>query len=105
MFSRTLLRDCFQREIVRARAQQADVEHDDQHTAGDEREDSACAEAVENKSDHERAEDHRYAAPGIDETHRSGANARGIKLSLIGMTRKRKDIICKREQYAEEYQQ
>src|SRR5437764_1335059 len=65
-----LLGDHFQGAVASGRAEQRNRGGRDQHAAGDEGEDAAGAEALEEERDHEGAEHGGKPAPGIDESHR-----------------------------------
>src|SRR5712675_1480535 len=100
--SPSLARNYFQRPVGRRRAEQRDRGSCDQHAARDESEDAAGAEALEEERDHKSTEHRGKPAPGIDEADSRRADARRIKLRLIGMIEERHRVVRKSDQHAKE---
>ena len=92
------LRDLFEREIIGARPEDADRDHDDHHGEGDEGKHPARAEILQEEGDHEAREHGRDAAERIDEADRSGSDAGGEQLCLIGVIGIGQQVVGRRDQ-------
>ena len=97
------LRDLFEREIIGARPEDADRDHDDHHGEGDEGEHPARAEILQEEGDHEAREHGRDAAERIDEADRSGSDAGGEQLCLIGVIGIGQQVVGRRDQAPEDH--
>src|SRR5260370_5791639 len=95
-----LVRNLFQCQSFGARPEDADGQHDHQHARRDECENTFGAEVLKEKRNHEAREYCREAAPGINKSDRASADASGKKFGLIGMQRKKQQIIGERNEHS-----
>src|SRR5260370_23557079 len=94
------VRNFLEGETPGARSEDADGQHDHQHARRDECENTFGAEVLKKKRDHEAREYCREAAPGINKSDRASADASGKKFGLIGMQRKKQQIIGERNEHS-----